>query len=591
MAKILTKNVRKRIARGHAGFYCGPIVDKEENARRREIMVAAYLEYGPTGSYSQRAQASLASAVKKHGLDSAIALDYRSRLQDGRRAYRQRMEAAAGLRNQHKMCWYTQNVSCHAKPVNDNGIAQFVPRNKGHFRHVLRKGDTSWGAPPASMIDSRSVWFCNRAVHLSPMTHWKSEAHKSYVRLVLDYTGIDVTDKCAAIGLMANQRAARQWQISLGTTDTWSDAIHLGHCRRSSNAQIRGLVLISDVRQKLLNRSIIDAQLHDGMVHLRIGDFVRHTVRESARRIIDVGPSPWNDPNGDPFVGLELELLARNCANKQALAERILLHNKDLKKFVGIAGDGSVGTAPNDPTNGATVIAPLEVRMLAPMSQLSDVLSELHKAMASEGGIYTNVTCGMHVHSDMRGTPDGERNKAVRNLICALPVLANIVHPDRKTNTYCRPNDRADWSYGQSVNRHSMVNPTALDRHSTIETRLHHGYEDPKRTVLWARLVRAIMDAPEFPGVARLIKHVTSVVTLSDDLHEYMMNELKRWHGQLVESQGFLIETPEMDLSRRIVANVRVDPWTISDMATQQSERIARLEQEIINLRQVTIAA
>ena len=199
----------------------------------------------------------------------------------------------------------------------------------------------------------------------------------------------------------------------------------------------------------------------------------------------------------DNHIGLEIELLSKLTQN-QFLR---LLKAHPIKRYVSLAQDGSIessdiaecdcGADEDDNcddscaryTEGDYAI---EMRLLLKESELNNVMSLL-KDFLHNSEAYTNQTCGLHVHLDMRYRDVG---KVYNRLFLNLSGLMAKVSKNRLNNRYCKMNTRSDFDSQNSIgDRYFMINTQSYDEHSTIEIRLHEGTTDTNKIKDWVNFL------------------------------------------------------------------------------------------------------
>lgn len=101
------------------------------------------------------------------------------------------------------------------------------------------------------------------------------------------------------------------------------------------------------------------------------------------------------------------------------------------------------------------------------LRKLINVLNELKAKV--------NKTCGLHIHLDMRNKTSNQITIETKRLYSALPVLKKLVPKSRWVNaddSYCRINSKFSMT---NADKYQAINTSALQRHNTIEIRLHSG--------------------------------------------------------------------------------------------------------------------
>jgi hypothetical protein len=109
-------------------------------------------------------------------------------------------------------------------------------------------------------------------------------------------------------------------------------------------------------------------------------------------------------------------------------------------------------------------------------------LKEVCKHLKSVGA-FVNKSCGLHVHLDYRSQHSQivERTMLSRFDQNLLGLVAMLVPEKRRSNSFCKKQiSRSE--------RYSYINLQSLDRHSTVEVRLHSGTINFEKIVNWINL-------------------------------------------------------------------------------------------------------
>lgn len=142
-------------------------------------------------------------------------------------------------------------------------------------------------------------------------------------------------------------------------------------------------------------------------------------------------------------------------------------------------------------------------------------------------GAWTNKTCGLHVHLDMRTRNAEECFKALKE---AQPLLYKLCAPSRRENTYCRPLP-LHYNYNmilESVcDRYFGINALSMEAHTTIEVRMHEGTLDPARILPWIGLLIHLVDTQPVVSACTL-RDVIRTTPMPPPLLEYVRRRWKR---------------------------------------------------------------
>ncbi len=136
-----------------------------------------------------------------------------------------------------------------------------------------------------------------------------------------------------------------------------------------------------------------------------------------------------------------------------------------------------------------------ELNIIFKEKDLSWAMKEIKKILTKIKA-YTNDSCGLHVHIDMR-TRNPEQSLV--RLIEAQKYLFKLVKEDRHHNSFCRETPKGTTLYS-GVDRHSAINPNAYREHETIEVRMHHGSVDAREIYWWIKSLLCVINGKQ-PGV------------------------------------------------------------------------------------------
>jgi len=175
-------------------------------------------------------------------------------------------------------------------------------------------------------------------------------------------------------------------------------------------------------------------------------------------------------------------------------------------KYINVKSDGSI-SAPDG-------FFAVEITVLTRL----DRPDNLKKAceLLNKIGAKVNKSCGLHVHLDARHLGTSDVKKIGVKFERALPVLAAMVPPTRRSNTYC-----ALSVSGLKGGRYHAVNLTAYRKFRTIEIRLHSSTTDFQKIIHWAKLLSAIFNASKIPRIVSNLNDLTDFVSIPEDTLEY----------------------------------------------------------------------
>ena len=153
--------------------------------------------------------------------------------------------------------------------------------------------------------------------------------------------------------------------------------------------------------------------------------------------------------------------------------------------------DGSV-------PNGAEVVSPI---LTAP--RLNEAV-KVTKVLKDAGARVDSAT-GFHVHIGGNIFQSaGNLARFALNYYAVHHAIGALVSPSRLRNRYCAVLNRADAERQAEVlangagrsyngNRYTSLNLDALDKHGTVEIRLHQGTLNGVKAVAWAQFIEALI--------------------------------------------------------------------------------------------------
>lgn len=223
-----------------------------------------------------------------------------------------------------------------------------------------------------------------------------------------------------------------------------------------------------------------------GAVFEKSGAILELLKSEEYRNRIRRAKKPYDKAN---YVGVELEIVTK--IDRDRLNE--LFIDAKLAGNVYVKSDGSIRTeAAGDVAH--------EVTLIGKEPSINDIINRVCAVLRKpEVGAYVNNSCGMHVHIDMRNR---NPEKCFANFKAALPVLANMVPPDRVDSDHGRRYCSLDTSatLADAVERQARyraVNGYAYQTHKTIEIRLHSGTTNATKINHWVNLLTCIANHGE----------------------------------------------------------------------------------------------
>lgn len=187
------------------------------------------------------------------------------------------------------------------------------------------------------------------------------------------------------------------------------------------------------------------------------------------------------------FLGIEIECYT-NIGHDELISQ---LKDAGLDRCTYVTHDGSL--RPNDDQVST------EVCVLVKEDKYREIIPRVMKVINANSGA-VNYACGVHVHMDMRNR---DPQNAYQKLFNAQQFLFDAIPADRRTNEYCVPNkysdierqtQHANESSSGRFRRYSAINTNSIDRHNTIEVRMHEGTVDAERLCHWIDTLISIVN-------------------------------------------------------------------------------------------------
>lgn len=234
------------------------------------------------------------------------------------------------------------------------------------------------------------------------------------------------------------------------------------------------------------------------------------------------------------YIGVEIECIV---SDREAL-RRLLASNPKIARVVHLGTDGSVhhessvdvevvGEKSSNRSDRMGRQA-IELRILAKEDDFGNIMREVCKYLHdSSVSAWVNQTCGLHIHLDCRPGIGRKGDEVYKRLVRALPLLTACVSKSRRTNQYCTLNisEELGGFTSQGIaneTRRYAINASALNKHKTVEVRLHQGTTNLKKILNWTDLLLTICDAPDLPiPIPGTLDEIASKISLSSDVRDY----------------------------------------------------------------------
>lgn len=197
------------------------------------------------------------------------------------------------------------------------------------------------------------------------------------------------------------------------------------------------------------------------------------------------------------FVGIEFEMF-----HKQDNGDRVYSLGQDWRlRNCGVSEDGSIHSDTG-------------IEIKTPPAHGDDLVDWINGVCEiSQGyGMRVDKSCGLHVHTDVRGISASGVRRLLRIGKAMEPIMFAIQPKSRLENSMTRPlhflqrdvdlarNSAAIqnlWSHHGGVSRYTGFNLKAIEEHGSVEFRYHAGTLNPNKVRHWAQMCQAVVDAAD----------------------------------------------------------------------------------------------
>lgn len=245
-----------------------------------------------------------------------------------------------------------------------------------------------------------------------------------------------------------------------------------------------------------------------GNVYDKAGTFAKINKRLKASDLILSNKRPYTNSK---YVGVEIEMYSKYDRNQL---------NTELTK-AGLGRNVSLITDSSIKDYGDK--HPLEVRILATERTVDSVLKRtlevLKKAEAE-----VNLSCGLHVHLDMRHR---KVNKAFRNLINAQDMLFKFCHKSRSESRYCKKVLTTDFNRAvKNRDHYDAISADAYRKHKSLEIRMLEGSLDHDKITNWIKLLVGIVESKGFSPQYDADRFLKQLKSFSTEQKDYFKQQL-----------------------------------------------------------------
>lgn len=280
------------------------------------------------------------------------------------------------------------------------------------------------------------------------------------------------------------------------------------------------------IRGTVIENEIPEAK-DNYFIHMKGGTFLE--LQEAAKcRVIFEDKKPETDA---PHVGVEIEFVSKFDKFEMAKA----LCEENVQKFVCLKEDGSIRTDKEAPEYKYKH----ELTLVAPEAIIHEVLNRALRAINKDKASRVGGRCGLHVHLDMRSR---DKKKCFYNLSQAQKIMYSM-NPASRTNgkdengeedtNYCKRLDHTDFDQAKAYlaeareARYHGINILALEKHKTIEIRIHSGSTNFEKISNWVTILTSIVNqAVQVEGDVSTVETFCSNYGLSNTIQDYITKRI-----------------------------------------------------------------
>ena len=231
-------------------------------------------------------------------------------------------------------------------------------------------------------------------------------------------------------------------------------------------------------------------------------------IKEELRDLQHNNKTPSNSNN---HVGVEIEFYCNTT--REILA--IEFYKEGLKDKIMVGTDNSVKNYPMGFFGHEVKVLDDEDNIFKTLQHVCSILMRFDARV--------NITCGLHVHLDMRNR---DKNVVFHNLVKSQKILYKMNPKRRLVGEFSKlldvnTLDKAMEKYpeaGGRQDRYFGVNHHSLKRHNTLEVRIHAGMIDKDKIINWVKLLTHIANikeiSPEYKTTSGFFKKFTIPIGL-----------------------------------------------------------------------------
>lgn len=232
-------------------------------------------------------------------------------------------------------------------------------------------------------------------------------------------------------------------------------------------------------------------------IHMEGGTFLELNKLTKVRRVFEA-KKPKTNAN---HVGIEIEFISKYDKDKLAL----FLMEENVQEYVHLLDDGSLRKEKDYPFMH-------EITILAPEQLIYVILESVLKAINRDNGSKVNARCGIHVHLDMRTR---DKTMSFHNLQKAQRIMYSMNPRQRLDGTSADGSKGEIYSKRVEVsdinqminniaggnNRHDRyygINVLALEKHKTLEIRIHSGSLNYTKISNWVKILTSVVNTTTY---------------------------------------------------------------------------------------------
>ena len=219
---------------------------------------------------------------------------------------------------------------------------------------------------------------------------------------------------------------------------------------------------------------------------------------------IDIQKIPQTKDN---YVGIEIEFITP--FNADIIKQKLKQHK--LSKYCNLKGDPSIKS--QDGEIGR------ELNILCKETDYKNIISRVSYVLETELEAYTNSSCGLHIHLDMRNKNHLE---SFDRLYRSEEILYQFVNKHRRKNSTCM-RSKSTFALNANEERHYGINTVSYHKYKTLEVRIHSGTINAEKINNWIETLLTIVSTPISKKLETFDEFI-NIVPLNENLQKYLKN-------------------------------------------------------------------